>query len=101
MSEELEIQRNMKLYIAVWGILVVTAVFEVLAVEVGIVRSLSIFLVSIALVQTMLIALVYQHLKDEPASIKTLPITSFVMLIVLISAAITSVLACTPYLGGG
>ncbi len=96
----MEIVRNTRLYIAVWGILVITAILEVLAVEVGIVRSLSIFLISVALVQTMLIALVYQHLKDEPTSIKTLPITSFVMLIVLISAAITSVLACTPYLGG-
>jgi len=100
LSGDPEIIKNMRLYIAVWGVLVITAILEVLAVEIGLVRLLSIFLVSVALVQTTLIALVYQHLKDEPASIKTLPVTSFIMLIVLISAAITSVLACTPYLGG-
>ncbi|MEB3860087.1 MAG: cytochrome C oxidase subunit IV family protein [Desulfurococcales archaeon] len=88
-------------YVVVWLILLVTAAIEVYVIRADIAFNPAVFLLSMSMVQTSLIALFFQHLREEPSSIKLLPVSSLLMLIVLISAAVTSVLACTPYLGGG
>lgn len=88
-------------YVIVWLVLLVTAAIEVYIIRADIAFNPVVFLMSMSLVQTSLIALFFQHLREEPSSVKLLPVSSLLMLIVLISAAVTSVLACTPYLGGG
>ncbi|MEB3773658.1 MAG: cytochrome C oxidase subunit IV family protein [Desulfurococcales archaeon] len=91
--------REPVLYVSGWTALVVTAFLEVFLIMNGIVRNTLAFTISIAMIQSTIIAYIYQHLKYEESSVKMLPLTSFLMLLVLVSAAITSVLACTPYLG--
>lgn len=91
--------REPVLYVSGWTTLVVTAFLEVFLIMNGIVRNTLAFTISIAMIQSTIIAYIYQHLKYEESSVKMLPLTSFLMLLVLVSAAITSVLACTPYLG--
>ena len=91
--------KELTFYLIAWAALVFTAFIEVYLIMAGIVQNTMAFVVSIAVIQSTIIAYVYQHLKDEDMSVKSLPITSFIMLLVLVSAAITSVLACTPYLG--
>ncbi|MCE4613121.1 MAG: cytochrome C oxidase subunit IV family protein [Desulfurococcales archaeon] len=96
-----EFRINETVYVAVWLVLLVTAGIEVYVIKAGIAFNPIVFVFSMAMVQTSLIALFFQHLREEPSSVKLLPVSSLFMLIVLISAAVTSVLACTPYLGGG
>ena len=91
--------KEMAFYLAAWAVLIATALLEVYLIMAGIVQNTLAFVVSVAVIQSTIIAYVYQHLKDDDISVKSLPITSFIMLLVLVSAAITSVLACTPYLG--
>ncbi len=92
-------ERDALVYVGAWGALISTAILEVQLILLDIVQNLTAFLLSMAVIQSVIIAYAYQHLREEKSSTAIMPFTSFIMLLVLVSAAITSVLACTPYLG--
>ncbi len=86
-------------YFLAWAFLVFTALLEIYFVAAGLTYNTLVFVTSVGIVQSSVIALIFQHLREEPQSVKAFPLGSLVMLIILVSAAVTSVLACTPYLG--
>lgn len=86
-------------YFLAWAFLVASSLVEVYFVIAGLTYNTLVFVVSVGMVQSSVIALIFQHLREEPQSVKAFPLGSLIMLIILVSAAVTSVLACTPYLG--
>ena len=91
--------RGPLVYIVVWAVLVLTAVAETIVAREGLVGDAKpVFLGAVAMVQGSLIAMFYQYLRGMPLSIQAMPLSSLVLLVVLIVSAIVSVLACTPYL---
>lgn len=87
-------------YTATWFILVGGAVLEAVLILNGIARWPELFVLGVSGFQTSLILLFYMHLRDEPASVKAMPVVTLLLLIALLASAITSVLACTPYVSG-
>ncbi len=86
-----------KTYIAVWAVLVGSALAEAWVVLSGIAVNTLAFVTSVALFQSALIALFFQHLREESFTIKGMGIGGAALVIVLIVAAVTSVISCTPY----
>ena len=88
-------------YIGIWALLVLLAIVQVVFVTQGITRNPAVFVLSIALIQSSLITLFFQHLKDESFTIKAMTASGGLLVVVIIIAAITSVLTCTPYFPQG
>ncbi len=86
-----------KTYIAVWAVLVGSALAEAWVVLSGIAVNTLAFVTSVALFQSALIALFFQHLREESFAIKGMGIGGAALVVVLIVAAVTSVISCTPY----
>jgi 4-hydroxybenzoate polyprenyltransferase len=91
---------SLTIYTATWLILIGGAVLEAGCVLNGIARWPELFVLGVSGFQTSLILLFYMHLRDEPTSIKAMPVVTLLLLIALLAGAITSVLACTPYVSG-
>lgn len=92
---------NIKMFIGVWAALVILAIIQVLFVTQGITRNPAVFVLSVAAIQASLVTLFFQHLKDEPFTIKTMSLSGWLLVVVIIIAAVTSVLTCTPYFPQG
>lgn len=90
-------ETSLKMYIGAWLVLVATAVIEVWFVMAGIPVNTLAFVMSVAIFQAALIALFYQHLREENYAIKSMSIGGLALVVVLIVAAVTSVISCTPY----
>ncbi len=95
-----KIVRDFAKYLGVWIVLVATAVIEVFFVLEGITRNPMVFVVAVALFQSALIALFFQHLREEPIVIKGMTVSGAILIVILIVSAVTSVLTCTPYFPG-
>ena len=89
--------RNIMVYVGVWLVLVGSAIFETIAVLEGITASPLLFVTSMAIFQAALIALFFQYLREENFAIKGMTVSGAGLVAVLILAAVTSVLTCTPY----
>lgn len=87
-------------YTATWLILVGGTMLEAVSILNGIARWPELFVLGVSGFQASLILLFYMHLRDEPTSVKAMPIVTLLLLIALLASAITSVLACTPYVPG-
>ncbi|BAN90029.1 cytochrome C oxidase subunit IV family protein [Aeropyrum camini] len=87
-------------YLGVWAVLVGSAVAEVYLVMEGIARNPFVFVLAVALFQSALIALFFQHLREEPIIIRGITVSGAVLIAILIISAVTSVLTCTPYFPG-
>lgn len=86
-----------KTYIAVWLALVASAVIETWFVMAGIPVNTLAFVMSVAVFQAALIALFFQHLREESGAVKGMSLGGLALVVVLIVAAVTSVISCTPY----
>ena len=93
--------RNVALYIGVWIVLIVSAVLETIVILEGIAVNPLAFVTSVAIFQAALIALFFQNLREEGFAIKGMTISGGALVAVLILAAVTSVLTCTPYFPAG
>ncbi len=91
---------SLTLYTITWLVLVGGAVLEVVFILNGIARWPELFVLGVSGFQAALVLLFYMHLRDEPTSIKAMPIATLLLLVALLASAITSVLACTPYVAG-
>jgi 4-hydroxybenzoate polyprenyltransferase len=91
---------SLTIYTATWLILIGGAVLEAVLILNGIARWPELFVLGVSGFQTSLILLFYMHLRDEPTSIKAMPVATLLLLVALLASAITSVLACTPYVSG-
>jgi len=91
---------SLAIYTFTWIALVGGAVLEVVFILNGIARWPELFVLGVSGFQVTLILLFYMHLRDEPLSIKAMPFITLLLLIALLASAITSVLACTPYVAG-
>ncbi len=91
---------SLTLYTITWLVLVGGAVLEVVFILNGIARWPELFVLGVSGFQATLVLLFYMHLRDEPTSIKAMPIATLLLLVALLASAITSVLACTPYVAG-
>jgi len=91
---------SLTIYTATWLILVGGAVLEAVLILGGTARWPELFVLGVSGFQTSLILLFYMHLRDEPESVKAMPVVTLLLLIALLASAITSVLACTPYVPG-
>ncbi len=98
-SSALKVDGDIFILLFSWLVLIMLSMVEFIVIFGSIAYNPILFLSSISIIQAVIIAFVFQHLKSEPSSIRAFPFSSLVLLIVLISAAVTSVLACTPYLG--
>ena len=85
-------RESLALYTMVWATLLLTILIESIIIVNGLVSRPEVFAMGVAIFQATLIAVFYMHLKDEPMSIKAMSFTAILLLIVLISAAITSVI---------
>lgn len=90
---------SLTIYTLTWLVLLGGAVLEVVFVLNKIARWPELFILGVSGFQASLILLFYMHLRDEPLSIKAMPIVTLLLLVALLASAITSVLACTPYVG--
>ncbi|BAA79773.2 cytochrome c oxidase (aa3-type) subunit IV [Aeropyrum pernix K1] len=95
-----DLAREAAKYFGVWIVLVASAVAEVYLVLEGIARNPFVFVLAVALFQSSLIALFFQHLRDEPIIIRGITVSGAVLIAILIISAVTSVLTCTPYFPG-
>lgn len=86
-----------KTYVAVWAVLVASAIAEAWVVLSGIAYNTLAFVTSVAIFQSALIALFFQHLREESFAIKSMGASGVALVVVLIIAAVTSVISCTPY----
>jgi hypothetical protein len=78
-----------KLYVSVWAILVSFTLIEVLTLLAPLAHTIIVVgVISLASVKAALVASVYQHLKDEPNSIRTFPLTLLILLVVFILLAL-------------
>ncbi len=91
---------SLTIYTATWLVLIGGAVLEAVLILNGIARWPELFVLGVSGFQASLILLFYMHLRDEPTSIKAMPVATLLLLVALLASAITSVLACTPYVSG-
>jgi len=88
------------IYTATRLVLIGGAVLEAVFILNGIARWPELFVLGVSGFQASLILLFYMHLRDEPTLVKAVPVVTLLLLIALLASAITSVLACTPYILG-
>ena len=81
--------RATTLYVAVWGILVAFTIIEVITLLAPLTRTLIIAgVISLASVKAVAVVSVYQHLKDEPNSVRRFPLTLLILLIAFLLLAL-------------
>lgn len=95
-----DFRASLAVYTFVWLVLVGGAVLEAVFILNGIARWPELFVLGVSGFQASLILLFYMHLRDEPLSVKAMPVVTLLLLVALLASAITSVLACTPYVAG-
>jgi 4-hydroxybenzoate polyprenyltransferase len=88
------------IFTVAWLILVGGAVLEAVFILNGIARRPELFVLGVSGFQASLILLFYMHLRDEPTSVKAMPVVTLLLLVALLASAITGVLACTPCIPG-
>ncbi|OHE55429.1 MAG: hypothetical protein A3K61_07685 [Thaumarchaeota archaeon RBG_16_49_8] len=78
-----------KLYVYVWGILVAFTIIEVLTLLAPLTHTVIIAaVITVASVKAIAVVSIYQHLKDEPTSVKMFPLTLLILLIVFLLLAL-------------
>ena len=77
------------LYVYVLGILVAFTIIEVLTLLAPLTHTVIIAaVITVASVKAIAVVSIYQHLKDEPNSVKMFPLTLLILLIVFLLLAL-------------
>ncbi|MEM0365619.1 MAG: cytochrome C oxidase subunit IV family protein [Acidilobaceae archaeon] len=93
-----EFKATIKLYTIVYLILVGGAIVEIVFILNGIAKWPELFVLGVSGIQASLIILFYMHIFSEPTSIRAMSLITLLLLMVLVSSAVASVMACTPYI---